>query len=492
MFRETSSSTGTSRSGKWGSDLQELPDLGVGIVYLPGLEHVLEARSTSIDVIEVEPQPFTSFVDGKYELREDSVSLLNGFPQPKLVHGVGAPVGGTVTNDSLLEPFVDAISVLGAQWASEHLTFNRVSQDDSTFFTGFMLPPSQTMESVELAVDNIRRIQNRIDVPFSFEIPVNYLRPRAGEMSDGLFFAEVAAGADCGILLDLHNVWCNERNGRQPIESLIEELPLDRVNEIHLADGRQLDGYWVDAHSGLISEDLFGIARTVVPRIPDLKAIVFEIMPEYMNAAGITVEDVIHQAERMQQVWDLRGSATCGGQLPSWVKPLSPEFSTSQWEETLGGLVTDQEIGDDSLKEQLMRDPGTFVYRKMAESVRSGMIASALTLTFRLLMLEEGEEGVQELLHRYWATRPPQPSVIEEARGFAEWLVHGGTELPHADEIASFEIASVDVASSGQQRLVTFSCDPMTLLTALGEGRLPEALPEGSYELTIEPETIAP
>ena len=81
--------------------------------------------------------------------------------------------------------------------------------------------------------------------------PADYLRPRPGELGDGEFFAAVAEQADCGILLDLHNLWCNERDGRQPVRDVLAELRLERVWEVHLAGGEELVGYLLDAHSPL-------------------------------------------------------------------------------------------------------------------------------------------------------------------------------------------------------------------------------------------------
>jgi uncharacterized protein len=68
-------------------------------------------------------------------------------------------------------------------------------------------------------------------------------------MPDGVFVGAVAESADCGILLDLHNVFANGVNGRQPVEDFLAQLPLDRVWEIHLAGGFDMEGLWLDAHS---------------------------------------------------------------------------------------------------------------------------------------------------------------------------------------------------------------------------------------------------
>jgi len=52
-----------------------------------------------------------------------------------------------------------------------------------------------------------------------------------------MFLRQVVERADCEILLDLHNAWTNDRNGRQAISDFLMDIPLERVRELHLAGG---------------------------------------------------------------------------------------------------------------------------------------------------------------------------------------------------------------------------------------------------------------
>ncbi|MGZ4706955.1 MAG: multinuclear nonheme iron-dependent oxidase, partial [Acidimicrobiales bacterium] len=148
----------------------------------------------------------------------------------------------------------------------------RASGDDGPFGSAFFLPPRQTPGGVEAAVAAIAALRADLDVPFSFETPVSYLQPRADEIPDGAFVAAVAETADCGILLDLHNIWTNERNGRQSAREYLAQLPLERVSEVHLAGGLERDGFWLDAHSGGLAPELEALAAEVLPQLPELRA----------------------------------------------------------------------------------------------------------------------------------------------------------------------------------------------------------------------------
>src|SRR6202035_641480 len=135
-------------------------------------------------------------------------------PGQKLVHSIGAPVGGTVRpKPAQLRLLRATIGKLNPPWISEHLSFNRTQE----FSTGFFLPPRQTLQGVETATTSIRDLQTALPIPIAVETGVNYLRPRSNEMSDGAFTAAVSERADCGILLDLHNLFTNSVNGRQSV-----------------------------------------------------------------------------------------------------------------------------------------------------------------------------------------------------------------------------------------------------------------------------------
>jgi uncharacterized protein len=389
------------------TDLQDLPELGVGFVYWPSLERLLDFDVYPIDVLEIEPQPFwfkPVSNNSPYRLDERAFDHIRQIPCPKLVHGVGFPIGGTVAPDSRqVSSFVESIDTVGAPWASEHLSFNRVRRGAHSVDTGFLLPPLQNSAGIASAAANIAALKADLPVPFAFETGVSYLRPLPGELSDGAFFAAVAELADCGILLDLHNVWANERNGRQSVLELIDELPLERVLEVHLAGGQEFDGYWVDAHSDLVPAQVMELARQVVARLPNLKAIIYEVMPEYVRANGISDSQLADQFWAMRELWQLRGTSTRPRQPrpPVEVSDSPLRAVTPQaWEEALSAAVTGKELTSQPL-DALVADPGTNVLGGLIRAVRSGKVADTLTLTTRLLLLTVGEQRLATIFEQF-------------------------------------------------------------------------------------------
>jgi uncharacterized protein len=473
-----------------------LPEIGVGIIYFPGLYFLLEMAQDTIDAIEVEPQTFwykSRSQDSGYRLNQDVIQQLSQFKQPKIVHGVGFPIGGTTPLDlSYLPTFKETITAVNAPWCSEHLSFNRFTSERDEFNTGFLCPPLQTLEGVKKAAANIRELKAKLPIPFAFETGVNYLQPLEGELSDGQFFAAVAEEADCGIVLDLHNLWCNEQNGRQPLREVLAELPLERVWEVHLAGGQDYRGYWLDAHSDFVPVPLMELAKEIIPTLPNLKALIFEILEDFVKIKGIQPEALLDQVRQLRSLWDLRGSRVSTA-ISSPSSPLnSPSLETTnrlpsaaEWETALGESIAlrpmTQPFGKD-----LNCDPGTQVFQHLVASQRGGMIVTSLRLSTRLLTLSLGEPQFQELLETFWKTTPPERFASDEASNWATYLQTLSLSVPFLEDVLRFELASHQVLSEGTPQRVKFSSDPFPILSALQLGHLPPPTSTGECEFLVQ------
>jgi uncharacterized protein len=453
-----------------------LPDLGVGIIYLPGLEPLLEAADDLLDVVEIEPQTFWYRSSDGYRQREDALARIERLPHPTLVHGVGFPVGGTVVPDpAAVRLFAGTVTRLAAPWCSEHLSFNRFVDAGRDSGTLFLLPPVQTPASVAVAVANIAAMQAALPVPFAFETGVNYLRPQPGELTDGAFFAAVAEQADCGILLDLHNLWCNERNGRQPVLEVLAELPLDRVWEVHLAGGQELDGYWLDAHCGPVPEDLLALAADVLPVLPDVHAVVFEMGAAHL--AGRSVPVLVGQLERIRGLWESRGRSHRPRKAPRPPGPDRDLPAPADWEAALGRAV----VGGPAS----VADPGIGVIRRIVRQARAGMVTEGLPRSVRLVLLADGEARLRTLLDDFWATTAPEQFAGRESAAFGRHLLARAADIPHLPDTVSLELALLRAQEEGRAQEVLLAADPTQLLTDLGAGTLPAPRTAGPFLVTV-------
>ncbi len=467
-----------------------LPELGVGLTWLTGMDALVEANLPWIDVLEVEPQAFwRSGSSGKAPVVDESaVVSLQRRSTPKLIHSVGLPVGGTLAPAwADLEVLRTVALQLEVPWVSEHLSFNRVEEAAGTWPTGFLLPPRQTPAGVEAAVSSVRALSSRIPVPVAVEGGVSYLQPRRDELSDGEFVARVAEGADCGILLDLQNVWTNQHHGRQNVGDYIDHLPLERIWEVHLAAGSNHRSYCLDAHPGPAPADLFELAFRIVPRLPNLKALVFEVFPS--SLPKLNADLLGSQLEVLRRIWDGRGSSSYSRPQLRSRGPIDPGPTPLEWERTLAALTGHKRCSG-ALADELRADPGLSIMRAMVDQFRGSMIVRALRLSTRLIILERGPGYLEQLLAAFWKIHPPQACALDEAEAFAAYLQEEKPYVPFLPEVLEYDRAVLAVALHGEERLVPFRADPQLLLGALGAGRRPTQIATGEFEVRLTPEQV--
>jgi uncharacterized protein len=466
-------------------------ELGVGLVYWPALAPLFESGEAA--VVELEPQTLwkknSTSAGFAYELNEELFDQIAALPQLKLLHGVGQPVGGTVDDPTDYVPLLQRMaSRLEPAWISEHLSFNRVRRQGRATECGFLLPPPQTVAAARVASRNIERYRSALGYPVAFETGVNYLAPIAGELDDGRFFAEVAERADCGILLDLHNLLCNERNGRQRAVDALEQMPLNRVWEVHLGGGEPLEGVWLDAHCGAMPAELIDLAAAVMPRLPHVRAIVFEILPEHLDRIGL--DGVHRQLEQMRTLWDVR---PCRGpqlrirmeQAPRLSDPpsLLDEGEVNAWEIRLVNA-----LNDDAPEDPLSADRGCAVLRRLIRDARSASLVRGLRLTTTALLAGLGKAAVDRLLSDYFRLMPPEAFVALECHEFAGFLGRRNDVLaavPYLGEILEFEGALLRATLFQTSSIVNWTVDPTQLIAALETGRLPQHLSFSPSRMTI-------
>lgn len=416
---------------------------GVGVIWWPELDALCRTSEGLVHVIEAEPETFWVPREAAPGYFTSPLSqALRHLPQPKLLHGVGAPFGcGVLQPAGHRDTLAGDIAALQPDWVSDHLSFNQFrpfgADSDEPINTGFLLPPAQCADGVAIAVEQIRRRSGMAGVPVAFEVPVSYLPTRPGEMEDGAFAHAVATKADCGILLDLHNLLCNERNGRQSVAAFCASIPLDRVWEIYLAGGHEAAGLWMDAHCGLVEPVLMDILAEIVPRLPALRAIIFEIMPDYIASVGLS--PIAAMLGRLNDVWNRYRSLTIAPMSRRISAPtdnIEPARVTSTeitaapvtsaiWELALGAAVVG--IRGPKLPRPLAdwmddAEPRLSIYRNYSQENRASNFVETTPQTIRLLLRNIGEAKTRAFLGRFYAEVTPAFAACDDARAFLDFV----------------------------------------------------------------------
>lgn len=393
-------------------------DLGVGIIALGAFDHVWAGIADLVDVVEVEPQTLWHGRFGDDRVMDPTaLAWLRATGRPLLAHGVGYPVGGTTAPDpGGVAATARSARELGAVHWSEHLAFNVAGGADA----GYLLPPVQTEEGVAAAARHVARYRAAYDRPFLVETPTNYLRPVPGDLRDGEYVAAVAEAADCGILLDLHNVWTNERNGRQPVAEYLDDLPLDRVREVHLAGGFETSGFYLDAHVGPVDPRLLALAATVLPRLPNLGAVVYEAVPA--SIAGQGVAGLRSVLEAVHRVVD----HPVADDDPPPPAPRSPRRRAAGTRATADREAELLAFTTRSAADAPAGDPGALLIRALTDEARLSLLVRDHQPELGGLIGALGRERTEDLLLEYLSDVPATGWAGEQGDLFTAWLDERG------------------------------------------------------------------
>jgi uncharacterized protein (UPF0276 family) len=216
-------------------------------------------------------------------------------------HGIGLSLPSAVPMDEAMVAEVASLAhELNFRWFSEHLSMFLVAHGSvPNSQAGLGLPVVYDEESFGIIGEKLGILRDALGCDLLLENGAVFTPIPNTEMTEPEFLNRLYSDFNCGTLLDLHNLYVGQMNGvLSPVEYL-EHLNPDAVQEIHLAGGDELAGFYTDSHSNLTPAEVWTWARTFGPRFKNLRAIVFEFHESYfekLGLRGITAElERIHQ-----------------------------------------------------------------------------------------------------------------------------------------------------------------------------------------------------
>ena len=155
---------------------------------------------------------------------------------PFVTHGLSLSLGAPSPLDTQflerLKVFLDTHDI---RFYTEHLSY---CGDDGHLYD--LLPIPFTDDAVRYVADRIRRVQEILERPIAVE-NVSYYAAPGQEMDEIDFVRDVLDEADCGLLLDVNNIYVNAINHGYDAETFLRHLPAERVVYLHVA------GHYVEA-----------------------------------------------------------------------------------------------------------------------------------------------------------------------------------------------------------------------------------------------------
>ena len=182
---------------------------------------------------------------------------------PLVMHGVSLSIG---TTDPLNRNYLRDLHALARRiepaWISDHLCWTGVGGRN----LHDLLPLPHTEEAVTHAARRIREVQDTLGRRILIENISSYMTYAHSRLTEWDFLTAVAEEADCGILLDINNIFVNAFNHRFDPHRYIDAVPADRVVQFHLAGHADHGTYLLDTHDHPIRPEVWELYEYAVRR----------------------------------------------------------------------------------------------------------------------------------------------------------------------------------------------------------------------------------
>jgi uncharacterized protein len=186
---------------------------------------------------------------------------------PLSVHGVGLSLGSTEPLDrDHLARLKRVVERTKPALVSEHLAWSTFA---GRAFPD-LLPLPYDDAGLRRIAERIDRVQAALGRRILIENPATYLRFAGDGLVETQFLEGLCAATGCGLLLDVNNVFVSAANHRFDARHYLDALPLERVEEIHLAGHAEAHdrhgAFLIDDHGGPVAEPVWALYRHAIAR----------------------------------------------------------------------------------------------------------------------------------------------------------------------------------------------------------------------------------
>jgi hypothetical protein len=122
--------------------------------------------------------------------------------------------------------------------------------------------------------DRVRRVQDRLGRRIALENVSSYLSFERDSMSEWDFLVAIAEEADCGILLDINNVFVSAHNHGFDAMKYIDSIPAERVFQIHLAGHSRSGSMLIDTHDHPVTDKVWALFERAIENLGPVSTLI--------------------------------------------------------------------------------------------------------------------------------------------------------------------------------------------------------------------------
>ena len=231
---------------------------GVGIgLRIPHYDHIFSKKPV-VDWFEIISENF--MVDGGRALH----TLDQILERYRVVqHGVSMYFGSAEPlNREHLRRLKALVKRTKTPWLTDHLCWGSVDGR----YSHDLLPMPYTFEAAKKTAQKVREARDFLEVPIAVENVSSYAEYHVSEMTEWEFLNEVVEQADCGILLDVNNIYVSSRNHNFDPLDYLNSVPAERVAQIHIAGHSKYRKYILDTHDHAVIDPVWQLYACAIER----------------------------------------------------------------------------------------------------------------------------------------------------------------------------------------------------------------------------------
>ena len=218
-------------------------------------EYIMQNKP-AIDWFEIITENYIDNHQGYWEFLSDLSKTY-----PIVMHGVSLSIGSTdELNLQYLAKIKKLAEHINAPWISDHLCYTSMGGVN----THDLLPVPYTKPMLDHIVDRIKKVQDVLGRNIVLENPSSYVEFAESDMSEAQFMAEMATQANCGILLDVNNVFVSSFNHNFDAQKYIDTIPTEHVVQVHLAGHTNRGNIIIDTHSDHVIDKVWDLYKYTI------------------------------------------------------------------------------------------------------------------------------------------------------------------------------------------------------------------------------------
>ena len=190
---------------------------------------------------------------------------------PMVLHGVSMSIGSTQPLDYAYLAQLKALAArVEPAWISDHLCWTGIAGRNMHD----LLPLPYTEEALANVVERVRTVQDVLGRRILLENVSSYVTYRDSQLSEWEFLREVAQRADCLLLLDVNNIYVSSVNHEFDPLDYLQAIPVDRVQQIHLAGHENHGDYLIDTHDHPVPDPVWELYDAAVRRFGSVSTMI--------------------------------------------------------------------------------------------------------------------------------------------------------------------------------------------------------------------------